>query len=120
MQVTATLRADATSRRILIEEFTKTTVEGEGETESISSYSATKIEYIRALLLYAKMQTAKLQYLAAKEIIDLNETKSFEQSDIKNYMNNDLKRWQLTTKDVMEKIRDNGRESLNAKYETWR
>lgn len=118
MQVTATLRADAASRRVLIEEFTKTTVEGEGETESISSYSATKIEYIRALLLYAKMQTAKLQYLSAKEIIDLNEDKHFE--DASDYLQNDLNRWRLSKSKINRYIRSEVRKSRNAKFENWR
>ena len=118
MQVTSTLRADAASRRVLIEEFTKTTVEGEGETESISSYSATKIEYIRALLLYAKMQTAKLQYLSAKEIIDLNEDKHFE--DASDYLQNDLNRWRLSKSKINRYIRSEVRKSRNAKFENWR
>ena len=118
MQVTATLRADATSRRILIEEFTKTTVEGEGETESISSYSATKIEYIRALLLYAKMQTAKLQYLSIKELIKISEDKHFE--DVSDYLQNDLNRWRLSKSKINRYIRSEVRKSRNAKFETWR
>ncbi len=100
MQVTATLREDVTHRRIIVKEYTDTVVKGEGETESISAYSATKIEYARALLLYAKMQTAKLQYLSAKEVIDLDEDKYFE--DYKTYLHNDLNRW-LLSKETIER-----------------
>ena len=120
MQVTATLRAEATSRRILIHEFINTTIEGEGETESISSYSASKVEAIRSLLLYAKMQTAKLQYLSAKEIIDLDEDKYYEESDFSDYLNNDLNRWRLGKSKIRRMVRKAVRASKNAKFETWR
>lgn len=113
MQVSATLRAQTVSRKRIIEEYVKTTVEGEGETESISSYSATKVEYIRALLLYAKMQTAKLQYQSAKEIFDLDQTKSFDPNNISKYLANDLKRWQLSKKEIKNLIKSSKRKTVD-------
>ena len=113
MQVSATLRAQTVSRKRIIEEYVKTTVEGEGETESISSYSATKVEYIRALLLYAKMQTAKLQYQSAKEIFDLDQTKSFDPNNISKYLANDLKRWQLSKKEIKNLVKSSKRKTID-------
>lgn len=102
MQVTAILRAETTQRRRIIEEYIRTTVEGEGETQSISSYSATKVEYIRALLLYAKMQTAKLQYLSAKALIKSDVTKSYNLDNAKNYLDNDMSRYLLEQDDIFK------------------
>lgn len=106
MQVTAVLRAETTQRRRIVEEYIKTTVKGEGETQSISSYSATKVEYIRALLLYAKMQTAKLQYLSAKALIKSDVTKSYNLDNAKNYLDNDMSRYLLEQDDISKIYED--------------
>lgn len=106
MQVTAVLRAETTQRRRIVEEYIRTTVEGEGETQSISSYSATKVEYIRALILYAKMQTAKLQYLSAKALIKSDVMKSYNLDDAKNYLDKDMSIYQLDQNDISKIYED--------------
>ena len=113
MQVSSTLRAETVSRKRIIEGYIKTTIEGEGETESISSYTASKVEYIRALLLYAKMQTAKLQYQAAKEVFESEVDKEFDPNNIKKFLSNDLKRWQLTKKEIRQLVKKNKRKTID-------
>lgn len=69
LQVTATIRRELPERANLVKEMFDGVRSTDSEFQAIGYYSGTKVENIRALLLYAKLQSAKLQYIAAKELL---------------------------------------------------
>jgi hypothetical protein len=69
LQVTATIRRELPERTNLIKEMYDGVRSSDNEFQAIGYYSGTKIENMRALLLYAKLQSAKLQYMAAKDLL---------------------------------------------------
>jgi hypothetical protein len=69
MQVAATSRREIAKRMKGQEKISEETG-GPNEYDATAAYSATRIESIKALLLYAQVQSAKLQYLAAKELLE--------------------------------------------------
>ena len=99
LQVTATLRREIPVRTEVIDEMFKNTPKATGELEAISSYSATRIENMKALLMYAKLQSARLQYMAARELLNLNGVKTPNGT----YKDFDLEKY-ILTKEYVDKI----------------
>ena len=60
------------------------TIEGPNEYNALNSFSATRIEHMKALLLYAQVQSAKLQYLAAKELLQAELRKNIIKDEARN------------------------------------
>jgi hypothetical protein len=68
LQLTASIRRNIPKRTEKVKEMFDGVRSTDSELQAIGYYSGTKIENMRALLMYAKIQTAKLQYLAAKDL----------------------------------------------------
>lgn len=102
LQVTATLRREIPVRSEIIDEMFQNTPKSTGELEAISSYSATRIENMKALLMYAKLQSARLQYMAAKQLLSIDAIKVPNG----NYSDFDLEKYILTKEDVDKAIEE--------------
>ena len=76
LQAASTARREIAKRMGGEDKIGGETAEAPNEYDAMSSYSATRIEHIKALLLYAQVQSAKLQYLAAKELLQAELRKS--------------------------------------------
>lgn len=76
LQVTASLRREVPVRTYMADELFANTPKSANELEAISSYSATRIENMRALLMYAKLQSARLQYMAARALLNAEGVKT--------------------------------------------
>lgn len=105
LQVTATLRREIPERSETIDEIFQNTPAASGELEAISSYSATRIESMKALLMYAKLQSARLQYMAAKKLLSLDVIKVPNNEEIP-YTEFNLERYILTQEDVDKAIEE--------------
>lgn len=68
LQVTASLRREVPTRRQQAEDAFDKTKGDNGEYEAINAFTASKIENARALLSYAKLLSAKLQYAAVHDL----------------------------------------------------
>ncbi len=102
LQVSATLRREIPVRSEIIDEMFQNTPASTGELEAISSYSATRIENMKALLMYAKLQSARLQYMAAKQLLSVDAVKVPNG----NYSDFDLEKYILTKEDVDKAIEE--------------
>ncbi len=100
MQVSATARREIPQRISAADEMFNSTTDSDGELEAIGSYSATKVQNMRALLLYAKLLSVKLQYSAANELLITDIEKEMD-SD-RDYTKFNLGYYKLTLDDVEE------------------
>ncbi len=104
LQVTATLRREIPVRTEVIDAMFKNTPKTTGELEAISSYSATRIENAKALVMYAKLQSAKLQYMAARQLLNLDGAKTPNGT----YKEFNLEKYILTKEDVDKLVKEAG------------
>ena len=104
LQVTASLRREIPVRTTIIDEYFENTPKAANELEAISSYSATRIENMRALLMYAKLQSARLQYMAARALLDAE----MEKTPNGNYLEFNLDKYILTKEYVDDLIKKAG------------
>ncbi len=102
LQVSATLRREIPVRSEIIDEMFQNTPKSTGELEAISSYSATRIENMKALLMYAKLQSARLQYMSAKQLLSIDAIKVPNG----NYSDFNLEKYILTKEDVDKAIEE--------------
>lgn len=102
LQVSATLRREIPVRSEVIDEMFQNTPQSTGELEAISSYSATRIESMKALLMYAKLQSARLQYMAAKKLLSVDAIKVPNGT----YAEFNLDKYILTKEDVDKAIKE--------------
>lgn len=114
LQVSATLRREIPVRTEAIDAMFQNTPQAPGELEAIASYSATRIESMKALLMYAKLQAARLQYTAARELQNLDAVKV--PSEDYQYEEFDLGKYILTQEYVDQSISEAeaGNESIKA------
>lgn len=77
MQVASTLRREIPDRTEKLDAMFQQTPSATGEVEAVTSYTATRVENMKALLMYAKLQSAKLQYQAVRELLDLEMEKKY-------------------------------------------
>ncbi len=68
LQVSASARREVPVRSHLVKEISANTKTESGEMAALNAFAQTKIENARALLLYAKLLSAKLQYIAAHDL----------------------------------------------------
>ena len=68
LQVSATIKRELPERTEKAKTYYEEAAQSEGEVQAITTYTKTRLENARALVLYAKLQAAKLQFLAAQEI----------------------------------------------------
>lgn len=105
LQVSTTARREIPIREPLVKEWFDKTKEKPSEIEAITAYSNTRIENSRALLLYARLLSAKMQYNAAREIyrFDLEKLGKIEDND---YSTIDLGKYILTMEEIKEAIKN--------------
>lgn len=107
LQVATSARREIPVREHNLEAYSNFTSEGKDELEAASAYAATRIENAKTLLLYARVLSAKLQYIAARDL--LNETLAKEIKDPvtgqeKKYKEFDLGKYILTPEFVKYKL----------------
>ena len=95
------MQVAATSRRELPIHYKKNkeilgTLEDGNELAAGNAYAATRVENAKALLLYAKLLCAKLQYETARDLLKAD----VERVDDGNYTTFDLEKYILTEEDV--------------------
>ncbi|MBE6463240.1 MAG: hypothetical protein E7005_05755 [Alphaproteobacteria bacterium] len=112
LQVTATIRRELPERTNLIKEMYDGVRSTDSEFQAIGYYSGTKVENMRALLLYAKLQSAKLQYIAAKDLLTV-EPRRRGNVDEEEYEGFDLGKYKLTDSYV-KAIEDEGNIGIDA------
>lgn len=103
LQVSATIRREKPVREALAKKWFDEAKETQDEITATTAYSNTRIENSRALLLYAKLLAAKMQYNAAKEIEQFGLEKLGKIED-NNYSYIDLSKYLLTNEELIEAI----------------
>lgn len=104
LQVSATVRREIPVRLMAIEKVYKTDLSTEGELAAMLSYAATRVENARSLLLYAKLLSAKIQYMAAKDLLDIEPKKVWE--DNEKFTEFDLGRYILKKEYVEDLVKE--------------
>ena len=110
LQVTASLRREIPERSQRVKEMFEGVISTDSEFQAIGYYSSTRIENARALLMYAKLLSAKLQYMAAKDllVIDAHRT-SMSGEDFSRF---NLAKYKLTDAYV-KTIQEQSNKSVN-------
>jgi len=98
LQVTATLRREIDVRKRTNDEVYQNIEKASGEQEAITTYSQSRIENAKAILMYAKLQAARLQYMAARELLSL----SVDKVPHAPYAEFNLEKYILTKEEVDE------------------
>lgn len=105
LQVSATIRREKPMRESVIKKWFDEAKEQADELNATTAYSNTRIENSRALLLYAKLLAAKMQYNAAKEINGF-ELEKLGKVEGNNYSNLDLGKYALTKDELINAIKN--------------
>lgn len=124
LQVSATIRREKPMRESVVKEWFELAKGEPSEMEAKVAYSNTRIESSRALLLYARLLAAKMQYNAAKEINEFPLEKYGKIAD-NDYSTIDLGKYVLTVEEIMEAIKNSSVDEviqgvLNAEIEEQR
>jgi hypothetical protein len=111
LQVTATLRREIPTKTEKIKDLYDEIPSAENEAKSLSYFSASKLDNIRALHLYAKVLTTKLQYLAAKDLLTIEPRRriSADNVDAEAF---DLSKYKLT-QGYLEAIEDESNKGID-------
>lgn len=104
LQLTASIRRNIPTRSAKVKEMFDGVTSTDSELQAIGYYSGTKIENMKALLLYAKLQTARLQYMAVKDLSTLTPYRNIDSSE-ETIKGIDLKKYILTG-DYVNKIKE--------------
>ena len=113
LQVTATTRRELPVKIKIVDEMFKQMINGDsGKLEVIGAYSNVRIENAKALFLYAKLLSAKLQYLAARDLI---KSELRKEGSIGSFDSFDLSKYVLTDEDVenMQERANNGAKNID-------
>lgn len=105
LQVTATVRREIPIRQQAIFNYYQEAVKGEDSINQTYQYSMTRLEEAKAALLMSKVLSAKLQYLAARELTEIEPKKDWKNKGkirSKRYTKFDLGNY-LLTKDFVYK-----------------
>ncbi|MBR5154634.1 MAG: hypothetical protein IKW58_02805 [Alphaproteobacteria bacterium] len=95
LQVASTVRRDIPTKTEKIKELYDNVPSAENELKAISYFSASKLDNIRALHLYAKILTTKLQYMAAKDLLVMEPRRRISADNVDaEYF--DLRKYKLT------------------------
>lgn len=103
MQVATTIRREIPVRTVVINKMANDTSTEDSEISAMSAYSATRVENIKVLFLYAQLLSAKLQYLAARDLLQADLKKEY--ADRHNFNEFDLGRYILDS-DYIQKLLD--------------
>ena len=111
LQVTATLRREIPTKTEKIKDLYDEVPSAENEAKALSYFSASKLDNIRALHLYAKVLTTKLQYLAAKDLLIIEPRRriSADNVDAEAF---DLSKYKLT-QGYLEAIEDESNKGID-------
>ena len=119
MQVAASMRRSLPVEYKKNKEMFTSIGQDEGELAAMSVYSATRVENARALLMYAKLLCAKLQYQTARDLV-----KSDVERDMTNNADFNLEKYILDSADVEAMVKkftygeevESEKGNLNADY----
>ena len=101
LQLTASIRRNIPTRSAKVKEMFDGVTSTDSELQAIGYYSGTKIENMKALLLYAKLQTARLQYMAVKDLSTLTPYRNIYSGSNEDEIEGiDLQRYMLTSEEV--------------------
>lgn len=108
LQVSATIRRELPIRENRAKDWFEQAKKSSSEIEASTAYSNSRVENIRAMVLYARLLAAKLQYLAAKEIHLASPQKQgkIEENDFGKF---DLEKYILTEEDIKKLIDDSNK-----------
>ena len=107
MQVATTIRRELPLRSQAADDIFQG-LSSDSELDALVSYSNTRIENAKALLLYAKLLSAKIQYLAARELLNTDIKKELvdENGKEKSYSAFDLNKYILTEEYIKKMIKE--------------
>lgn len=105
LQVSGTIRREKPMRESVVKVWFDQTLKTDSEIIAITAYSNTRIESSRALLLYARLLAAKMQYNAAKEINGFPLEKYGKIAD-NDYSKIDLGKYVLTVEEIIEALKN--------------
>lgn len=112
MQVATTIRREIPIRTVTINKMANDTSTEDSEIAAMSAYSATRVENIKALLLYAQLLSAKLQYLAARDLLQADLKKEY--ADRHNFKDFDLSRYILDS-DYIQELLDEANTAIDTR-----
>lgn len=110
LQVTASLRREIPKRSSHVKEMFDGVRSTDSEFQAVGYYSSTRIENARALLMYAKLLSAKLQYMAAKDLLVIDAHRTFMSDE--DFSKFDLAKYKLTDAYV-NNIKEQSNNSVN-------
>lgn len=110
MQVATTVRREIPVRTVTINKMANDTSTETNEISAMSAYSATRVENAKALLLYAQLLSAKLQYLAARDLLQSDLKKEYADRD--NFDEFDLGRYILDS-DYLQELLESANTTIN-------
>jgi len=96
LQVATSIRREIPERTMAIDAYANESAAGANETTAMASYAATRVETIKALVLYAKLLSVKLQYLATRDLLQADSKKEYidkNTGQIKNFGDFDLEKY---------------------------
>jgi len=98
LQVATSARRQIPVHTAAIDAFSNATTSEQDELNAIGAYATTRVESAKALLLYAKLLSAKLQYLAARDLLQAQASKEFMKNDseFKDFEDFNLSKYLLT------------------------
>lgn len=108
LQVSATVRRELPIRENKAKDWFEQAKTSKSEIEAGAAYSNSRIENARAMILYARLVAAKLQYLAAKEI-NLTSPKKQGKIEDNDFGEFDLEKYILTEEYVKELIENSNK-----------
>ena len=127
LQVATTIRRELPAKIETADTMFEQVINPEGELEAIIGFSNTRIENAKALLLYAKLLSAKIQYLAARDLINAELKKEIfdENGTPKKYQEFNLEKYILTD-EYVGKMQEDAKRTIsteeleNVKPEMWK
>lgn len=109
LQVATTIRREIPQRTMAIDAYANESSSGPNETTSMASYAATRVETIKALLLYAQLLSIKLQYLATRDLLQADTKKEYidrNTGQIKNFGDFDLEKYMVDEDYIKALLKD--------------
>lgn len=115
LQVAASARREVPVRSHVVKEMYENTKTDSGETAAINAFAETRIENARALLLYAKLLSAKLQYMAAHDLCksDVQLERDDKSPDAVKYGEFDMQHYVLTTEYLEHLVQERNSAEMN-------
>lgn len=114
LQVATTIRREIPKRSMAIDGYANETSAGSNETTAMASYAATRVETIKALVLYAQLLSIKLQYLAVRDLLKADSKKEYidkSTGQFKNFGEFDLEKY-IVDEDFVNALLDDANTSL--------